>query len=49
MLLKYLTDMKDWNCIYRECKKLSAHWYDIGACLGLHPDDLERIMQEGQS
>lgn len=40
--------MEDWNWVFRECKKLSAHWHDIGAHLGLHPDDLERIKRDNR-
>ena len=33
----------------RECKKLSAHWHDLCAFLGMDPDDLERIMKDNGS
>jgi hypothetical protein len=41
--------MEDWNGLVRECKKLSAHWHDIGTHVGLHPDDLERIRRDNRA
>ena len=35
--------------MFRECKKLSAHWHDLGAHLGLDVDDLECIRKDNRN
>ena len=46
LAIKFWLGMEDWNWVFRECKKLSTHWRDITAHLGLHPDDLECIKRD---
>ena len=40
---------EDWNCVFYECRSLSAHWHDLSIYLGLAVDDLERITRDNRN